>query len=178
VERNDVDLPELLATLRNEAGVQWEKPGLKFTWDVDPELPHVNTDRLKLMVVLKNLISNAVKFTERGTIALKASAVSGGAEILVVDTGPGIAAEVLPFIFEPFRQGDSSMTRSYGGVGLGLYIVHRLLEMLGGHVSVESKVGQGSTFRVWIPREACPPEGMTQPQTLPPRAAGQGRYSH
>ena len=80
-----------------------------------------------------------------------------GVEISVADTGIGIRAEALPIIFERFRQVDSSTTRSYGGVGLGLYIVQRSLEMLGGTITVESAVGRGSTFRVWLPTRVSNP---------------------
>lgn len=78
---------------------------------------------------------------------------SGGVEICVTDTGIGIPAEALTTIFEPFRQVDSSDTRKYGGVGLGLHIVKQTVELLQGTITVESEVGLGSTFRVWLPVE-------------------------
>jgi len=106
--------------------------------------------------VLKNLIGNAMKFTEQGAVTVAACERDGGVEITVSDTGVGIAPEVLPTIFEPFRQGDGSDTREYGGVGLGLYIVRRLTNLLGGTINVESEVGKGSTFRVWLPLIARP----------------------
>jgi len=104
-------------------------------------------------VVVKNLIGNAVKFTKAGSITVAAHSHTGGVEISVIDTGIGISPEALALIFEPFHQVDNS--GQWGGTGLGLYIVKRLLEMLGGTVMVESEVGRGSTFRVWIPRELC-----------------------
>ncbi len=110
------------------------------------------TDRTKLQVVLKNLPNNTVKFTDEGSITLAACARDEGMEFCVTDTGIGIAPEIRSVMFDMFRQGDSSMTRRHEGVGLGLYIVQKLLEeLLGGTVSVESEVGRGSTFRVRVP---------------------------
>jgi PAS domain S-box-containing protein len=153
VEVSDVDLAGLLAELSAETDTLGEKPGVRFVVESEPGLLPVRTDRLKLKVVLKNLVVNALKFTENGTVTLRACTAREGVELSVADTGTGIAPEILPFIFDPFRQGDSSMTRSHGGVGLGLYIVYRLLGMLGGTVDVESEPGQGAIFRVWIPRD-------------------------
>ena len=151
VEVEEVDLPQLLGELEAETqDLLREKPQLSFAWQVTPGLL-LRTDRAKLKVILKNLISNAVKFTDEGSVTVDAHLCERGVEICVTDTGVGIAAEVLPEIFEMFRQADSSMTRLYRGVGLGLYIVRRLLELLRGTVAVESAVGRGSTFRVWVP---------------------------
>jgi signal transduction histidine kinase len=111
---------------------------------------------MKLKVILKNLISNAVKFTEQGSVTVDVHPRGTGVELSVADTGIGVGAEVLPIIFEPFRQGERAMTRRFGGVGLGLYIVHRLLDMLGGTITVESTIGHGSTFRVWVPLTVTP----------------------
>ena len=109
------------------------------------------TDRLKLKIVLKNLLSNALKFTRAGRVATTTQARDGGVEFCVSDTGNGIAPELLPHIFEMFRQGEQMLTRQERGVGLGLYIVRRMVELLGGTIAVESAVGKGSTFRVWVP---------------------------
>ncbi len=147
----EVHVPDLLRELREETRNLQAKPGLKLSWQVAPELPPLRTDALKLKVILKNLIDNAVKFTERGNVTIDAHWRDGGVEIAVMDTGIGIAPEDLPIIFEPFRQVDGSTTRRYGGVGLGLNIVRHFLDLLGGRITVASTIGQGSHFRVWIP---------------------------
>jgi len=128
---------------------------VRFIWRLPERLPAVRTDPVKLKVVLKNLIHNALKFTDVGLVTVEVTTTPGRIQFDVDDTGIGIAPELLGAIFEPFRQADSSSTRSYGGVGLGLYIVQRLLDLLGGGVSVESEVGRGSHFHVWIPLEGA-----------------------
>jgi signal transduction histidine kinase len=151
VELKEVSVSDLIREVEVETKSLQEQSGLNFVWKVEPELPTLQTDPGKLKVVLKNLVSNALKFTEKGSVAVDAHAKDNGVEIDVVDTGIGIPPESLPIIFEPFRQIESPLTRQHGGIGLGLYIVKRLLEILGGTIKVESEVGRGSIFRVWIP---------------------------
>jgi two-component system, NarL family, sensor histidine kinase FusK len=151
VETTEVRVPELLAEVRAETQGLCEQSGLACVWRVEEPLPALYTDPGKLKVVIKNLITNAVKFTKKGGIRVGAQAQGEGVAISVSDTGIGIPAEAHAFIFESFRQVDSSTTRPYSGSGLGLYIVKRLLELLGGTIVVESEVGRGSTFRVWVP---------------------------
>lgn len=141
----------LLAELEQEMRQLHRKPTVKLIWKTTEDLPSLYTDSLKLKMVLKNLITNAMKFTDAGVITITAETATDGVEFSVVDTGIGISREALPIIFDPFRQADSSSTRRHGGVGLGLYIVRQLVDLLGGRVSVESEVGHGSTFRVWMP---------------------------
>jgi PAS domain S-box-containing protein len=131
-------------------GLQEQTP-LQFVWESEAALPVLYTDPGKLKIVLKNLVGNAVKFTPSGSITVAARGAEGGVEFRVTDTGIGIPPEALGAIFEPFRQLEHAVTRQNGGTGLGLHIVQRLLEMLGGTITVESEVGQGSTFRVWLP---------------------------
>ncbi len=92
-----------------------------------------------------------MKFTAEGRITVEARGWRGGVEIKVNDTGIGIPREALPIIFEPFRQVEDGKRCQYGGSGLGLHIVKRLVELLGGKIEVESEVGYGSTFCLWVP---------------------------
>ncbi len=151
VSVREVRVAELLAELEVDAHHLNRKSSVRLEWQPTPALPSLHTDPVKLKMVLKNLLTNARKFTEEGVITVAALPQGSGIEFHVSDTGIGIAPEALPFIFEPFRQVDSSLTRRHGGVGLGLYIVRQLLNLLGGTVSVESMLGKGSTFRVWLP---------------------------
>ncbi len=139
------------------------KPDVHMIWNVPINLPVATTDQAKLKVILKNLIGNAIKFTERGSVKISASMIDGGLEFAVADTGIGVAREVQTAIFEPFQQANGAIVDRYGGVGLGLYIVRRLCELLGGHVSLQSEEGNGSTFRVWIPldRRTVRDDGVT-----------------
>jgi signal transduction histidine kinase len=106
-----------------------------------------------LQQIVWNLISNAIKFTpKQGRVHIRLERINSHVEIAVSDTGIGISAEFLPYVFERFRQADSSSTRSYSGLGLGLAIVRHLVELHGGTVSVASPgEGQGSTFTVKLP---------------------------
>lgn len=132
-------------------------PTVNVQWQTASALPVLITDPEKLKIVLKNLISNALKFTEAGTVTVITQPEGTGIEFCVKDTGIGIAQEHLALIFEPFRQVDGSITQIHAGVGLGLHIVRQLVDLLGGRVTVESTLGIGSTFRVWIPQHHPPP---------------------
>ncbi len=124
-----------------------------LSWEMKVPLPALKTDKIKVKEILSNIVFNAVKFTERGKIQVSASEVQGGegVEIEVKDTGIGIPQEFLAVMFEPFRQVGGAVTTSHGGVGLGLAIAKKLLNLLHGKVKVESEVGKGSTFRITIP---------------------------
>ncbi len=163
VDVKDVEVVPLLTELQNEMWDLFQQSGLQLECHADAALPLVSTDPNKLKVVIKNLIGNAIKFTEKGKILVAVQARGEGLEIAVSDTGTGISPEDLAVIFEAFRQGEQKvLTRRHGGVGLGLYIVKRMLELLGGQVSVESVLGQGSTFRIWLPLQR-PPLPMSVP---------------
>jgi signal transduction histidine kinase len=104
-----------------------------------------------LAQVLLNLVGNAIKFTDKGEVAIKATTADGLFTVAVRDTGPGIAASDQAKIFEEFKQADNSVTKRKGGTGLGLSIAKRIIEMHGGRIWVESEIGKGSTFALTIP---------------------------
>ena len=130
------------------------RPGtetVELVLDVPADLPPILGDATKIKVVLKNLLGNALKFTERGRVTVSARVEGEGIAFDVVDTGIGVDPARMPEMFEAFRQADPSPSRRHGGVGLGLYIVRRLLDLVGGRISAESEPGRGSRFTAWVP---------------------------
>ncbi|MBV8357792.1 MAG: response regulator [Deltaproteobacteria bacterium] len=119
--------------------------------DMSPDLPPLTTDKDRLHQILINLLSNAVKFTENGSIKILATRRGEEITIAVADSGIGIPAQALERIFEEFRQVDGGTTRQYGGTGLGLSISRHFARLLGGDITVQSRVGHGSIFSVTIP---------------------------
>jgi signal transduction histidine kinase len=124
---------------------------LDVTREIDGDLPLGHGDERRLMQVLLNIVGNAIKFTDKGGVMIRARTVDGNFEIAVEDTGPGIAPEDLTRIFEAFQQGDNTHTRAKGGTGLGLSISRRYIEMHGGTLDVVSAPGVGSTFTITLP---------------------------
>jgi signal transduction histidine kinase len=124
---------------------------LNFKLDVPPNLPPARGDERRLSQVLLNLVGNAIKFTDTGEVAMKASTANGSYTVAVADTGPGIAEADQAKIFEEFQQSESTHTKAKGGTGLGLAIAKRIVEMHGGRLWVESTLGNGSTFFFTVP---------------------------
>lgn len=126
---------------------------VEIVWTMPRRPIMMRTDAEKLKRILQNLIDNAIKFTAQGRITVSAERrpEKDGIEFIVVDTGEGIEPEKVSEIFDIFRQLDSSVTRSHGGIGLGLYIVKQLTHLLGGTVVVQSEPGRGSEFKVTLP---------------------------
>ncbi|HZH90406.1 MAG TPA: ATP-binding protein [Pyrinomonadaceae bacterium] len=145
--------------IRNFAAEANEKR-VRLQADVSPALGLVTTDRHKLSQVLTNLLSNAVKFTTTGTISVVAAPLDESRWFLEVsDTGIGISPEALSFIFDEFRQVDDRLTRPYSGVGLGLAITRKIVELLEGEIAVESRPEEGSRFRIVWPINTRPRTG-------------------
>ncbi len=124
---------------------------VRLVSEIAPAMPPLKTDRDKLKQVILNLLSNSVKFTEKGEIKVSAWRENGTLKLTVSDTGIGMKKEALDYIFDEFRQADMSSTRRYGGTGLGLAIVKRFVNLMGGDISVESEMGKGSKFTITMP---------------------------
>jgi len=155
------DLPAMVADAADTYAARATEADIRFRWDLDPGVPKmVVGDPNRLFQVLTNLLDNALKFTHHGQVSLavrptkpahQEAIPAGGVEFVVADTGIGIREEDQESMFESFRQVDGSMTRRYGGNGLGLAICMELTELMGGTISVQSQFGVGSTFVIRVP---------------------------
>lgn len=147
----DYNLPELVRGVVTATEPLAAAKGLKFTATIEDGMPMAHSDARRVSQVLLNLVGNAIKFTDRGEVEIKAAAANGQFVLTVRDTGPGIADADQERIFGEFQQIDNTNTRKQGGTGLGLAISKRMVEIQGGMISVDSVLGQGSTFRVVLP---------------------------
>jgi CheY-like chemotaxis protein/signal transduction histidine kinase len=174
VSRANVDIADLAQKLAQTFEPMAEQKQIFFRVIKGPDLPAtIDTDAQRLSQILKNLLSNALKFTERGEVALEITAKGEHVEFAVRDTGIGIAAEHQQIVFEPFRQADGTTNRRFGGTGLGLSISRELARLLGGRITLESKPGEGSVFRLLMPRVApnVPPPAIMHAPAVPEAAA-------
>lgn len=153
LEPSYFDLHQLMRSTIAELQPLAESKRLDIRTLIALEEPNVYNDNRRLKQVLINLISNAIKFTDAGHVQVAiATLAPNSIEIIVEDTGIGIAPEQLEYIFQPFRQADQTIKRHYPGTGLGLAITHSLVSMMEGLITVQSEVGRGTSFRIQIPR--------------------------
>jgi signal transduction histidine kinase len=148
---SDYSMREVVQTVAAATESLAAEKNLLLKTEISDNLPAAKGDERRITQALLNLVGNAIKFTEAGEVALKASAQDGAFQLAVADTGPGIAAKDQERIFEEFQQVDSSSTRRKGGTGLGLAISKKIVEMHGGRIWVESELGRGSTFLFTLP---------------------------
>ncbi|HVA80180.1 MAG TPA: ATP-binding protein [Candidatus Binataceae bacterium] len=169
LEVADFDLRETVAGAIEALAVRAREKAIALVCEIDPALPAIATgDALRLRQLLFNIVGNAIKFTEHGSVAVhvRAGQLVGGASAFhfsVTDTGIGIPTDRLREIFDEFTQVDSSTTRKYGGTGLGLAIANRLIQLMGGTIAVQSEVGRGSTFHFVMPNATGSPSTQSEP---------------
>lgn len=147
LQRDDVNLKAILQQLVDMFQMQASQKGIKFHYITKSFIPdYVSTDKQRFRQILINLISNAIKYTEQGSVTLEVSYRSQVAHFNITDTGPGISQENQNLIFKPFEQLRNAHTKAIGGTGLGLTISRSLAELMGGEITLSSTLGQGSTF--------------------------------
>ena len=150
-------MEELLQSSVEAVRPRAEAKGVNVTLELDPSLPEMELDATRVAQVIGNLLENAITHTpEGGSVAVTGRADTGGAEIAVADTGPGIPPEELPRLFDRFYRADPSRARATGGSGLGLTIARRLIEAHGGTIEAYSVLGQGSRFTINLPAPSSP----------------------
>ena len=193
VEPGEVSFVDMRSYVEQAFAPQAEEKGLDFTVEVDPAVPAAFvTDPQRLHQILRNLVSNAVKFTDRGSVTLAIGVAPEGMTFdvpglanarrvitfAVSDTGIGISDDKLALIFEAFQQADGTTSRKYGGTGLGLSISRELARLLGGAITVGSRMGRGSTFTLLLPDvlawEGLPASGHPSVLPYPPQISRPG----
>ncbi|MFC5820331.1 HAMP domain-containing protein [Nonomuraea sp. NPDC050478] len=186
IHPTQVSLPKTIDLLEAAFGPLAADKGLEFSVEVDPDLPQeLRADEQRLQQVLRNLLSNAVKFTPKGEVKLRVVPASPDVDFdddslhiahdllafQVIDTGIGIAPDKRDVIFEAFRQADGTTSRKYGGTGLGLSICRSIARLLGGEIHVDSELGKGSTFTLYLPATYIGPLAVSAAEG--PRSSGQ-----
>ena len=177
LESKPMDLGAAIETVRTLTEHAALEKGLSLQWQIDADVPRsIIGDELRWRQILINLVSNAIKFTARGSVRVHVGRVADESGLVrlfgtVADTGMGIPQEAMGKLFQPFSQGDASITRAHGGTGLGLAICRLLVEAMGGALTVDSEPGRGSRFRFeWLTRAAPPPQAAAPAAALQPSA--------
>lgn len=181
-----VELRDLVAEIDVSVRPQMDAKGLIFRTQVEDDVPrYLNTDHHRLYQVLKNLLSNAIKFTESGQVTVELKVQHGedlpkswksnhALAFVVRDTGIGVPQDKQELIFHAFQQVEGSLSRTYGGTGLGLAICRQLMGLLEGDIGVDSHLGKGSVFTVWLPLSGTSGVGVTERRQPSPRAVSDG----
>jgi signal transduction histidine kinase/CheY-like chemotaxis protein len=170
LENRDFDLRDCLETTLKTLALRADEKGLELLCEIGPEVPAtVVADSSRLRQIVINLVGNAIKFTHEGEVSLAVGLASRQGDVCtltftVCDTGIGIPTEKMRSVFDPFSQADTSITRKYGGTGLGLTISSRLIKLMGGRIRLESELGRGSKFHFDIVvKSAAKPVGVGSP---------------
>ena len=173
LESRDFSLRSLAMQIESSLRLGAHARGLSLTTHYPDDMPeYFKGDTLRLLQVLTNLVGNAIKFTETGGVDVFYALEGGVVRVRVCDTGIGMSPAQIRSIFDPFVQADASISRRFGGTGLGITIARQLVEAMRGRIELESEPGMGSTFQIWLPlAPGCPPdESQSGPQVplLPP----------
>ncbi len=178
LEPGPVDLSALLSQVTEQVAERARDKGLDFRIEAAADLPaSCRADGLRLSQVLGNLLSNAIKFTGQGAVTLAAAREADQLVVRVADTGIGMSSDQVARLFQPFEQADGSISRRFGGTGLGLTISKRLVDLMGGELTLRSQPGEGSVFEVRVPLEEPAGRICFQPRGLAdtPPQSGEGR---
>jgi two-component system sensor histidine kinase RpfC len=179
VEYRPFDVRELLESIESVFSLQADKKGIKYSCEIDANVPPlILGDLNRLRQILVNLVGNAIKFTDSGYIKLLLTKQTDQHKDSIIrfeveDSGVGIKEELIPHIFERFRQADDSAQRTHSGTGLGTAIAKHLVELMGGQIGLESQYGRGSTFWFSIPCEVGPAGDISMASGQEPEEAGQ-----
>ncbi|WP_105265657.1 ATP-binding protein [Pseudoalteromonas sp. T1lg76] len=164
LHQEPIVIDELCAELQQLVEVESSHKSLLVDYEVDADVaPVFYADMIRLKQVLLNLLNNAVKFTQQGAIRLKVADAQDELCFSVSDTGIGMRKEIQKQLFKPFSQADGSTSRRFGGTGLGLSICQKLVSLMGGRIELESEEGQGSCFRVYLPKQSSLPMRQDMP---------------
>jgi CheY-like chemotaxis protein/signal transduction histidine kinase len=169
IRHEAVSISGVVETLKETFEPIADEKQLQLVMSVDSEATHIQSDTTRLSQILKNLLANACKFTERGEVGLHVrDGLDGAVQFIVTDTGIGIPGDQQEVVFEAFRQADGTTMRRFGGTGLGLSISRELARLLGGTIELESSVGQGSRFTLTLPRnKSVDPADQQLPLDVP-----------
>jgi len=151
-----------------------DEKGISLINSIESNLPEIQNDSDKFHHIIQNIISNAVKFTEEGSVQITANTIDGEIHVSVKDSGIGIDTDYLPLIFDEFRQADEKASRKYGGTGLGLAIAKKYALLLDGNIDVKSKVGAGSVFTIKLP---VVKQGVIEKHDIPQTAYTSTKFS-
>jgi PAS domain S-box-containing protein len=152
----ELSVLEVCEHVMSTVGDRAREKGLQLVLTIDKKVDTCIADERRLKQMLLNLLSNAIKFTTAGTVSLEVQKVPSGIAFAVSDTGIGIDPSQFQFLFQPFKQLDSRLSRQYEGTGLGLALTRKLALLHGGDITVESALGKGSKFTLWLPQPSHP----------------------
>jgi protein-histidine pros-kinase len=154
IDAQQIKITDIITEVTQSLAPEAAKKQLTLSTEIKDTLPQIYSDRKKILQILLNLVNNALKFTDQGEVRINCRTHNNYMEVSVTDTGIGIKAENMGFLFEAFRQADGSAKRRYEGTGLGLYLCRKLATLLGGDIAAESKYGEGSRFTLRLPLES------------------------